>query len=221
MMERLFSTLLSILKKQTGLDPLPFNPGCAAAEIAEAERSLGVRLPGDYTVFLRRHNGQNDPFMLTFPPDQLVFLSLEKVVRLWEELKDAPDDQFFDTFDSENLTRNVLQHPGRIPIAHNESGGAYLMLDYVPGPNGKEGQLVFNVNEVDIVVVEDNFASLIETFVRLLEDGKMVVKKQPPEYGQGYWFVSSADERLDWTTYQRLKNEARPPGIRSGKEKKP
>jgi len=37
---------------------------------------------------------------LTFPPDQLVFLSLEKVVRLWEELKDAPDDQFFDTFDS-------------------------------------------------------------------------------------------------------------------------
>jgi cell wall assembly regulator SMI1 len=150
-------------------------------------------------------NGQSDFFSLTFPPDQLVFLSSEEVVDLWTELNRDPDDQFFDQFEADGKIRSVLQHQSRIPVAYNEAGGAYLFLDYIPGPNGKEKQLVFNINEVDSVVIEDSFYNLIQNYVQLLERGKIVIKKQPPEYGQGYWFVSAENELINWTVYKRLR----------------
>jgi cell wall assembly regulator SMI1 len=203
----LLQKLFSILEQQTGLNPLPFNAGCSAAQITEAERLFSVELPDDYKAFLRHCNGQNDDFLLTFPPDQLVFLSLAEAMRLWQDLTTVPDDQFFDTFEAGGRTRNVVQHYRRIPIAHNESGGAYLQVDYIPGPNGKEQQLVFNINEVDNVVIENDFTSLITSYVLLLGKGVVKVKKQPPEFGEGYWFVSAQDEPLDWATYKRVKDE--------------
>jgi cell wall assembly regulator SMI1 len=205
-MQSLILKLFSILEGQTGLNPLPFRAGCSDVEIVAAERLFGVKLPDDYKAFLRHCDGQSDAYSLTFPPDQLVFLSLEEATSLWKDLNTDADDEFFDVFDASGLTRNVLQHPGRIPIAHNERGWAFLLLDYVPGPNGREQQLVFNINEVDNVVVENDFASLIRSYVRLLDEGKIVVKKRPPGFGDGYWFVSSNDESIDWTTYKSIRD---------------
>ena len=174
-------------------------------KILETERLLNLKLPEEYKIFLQYCNGQSDPFTLTFPPDQLTFLSLDDAVQLWTELNLYPNDHFFDQLEANGKIRSVLQHPRRIPIAYNETGGAYLFLDYIPGPRGKEGQLVFNINEVDCVVIEDSFYFLIQNYVRLLESGKVIVKKQPAEYGQGYWFVSAQDELINWTVYERLK----------------
>jgi cell wall assembly regulator SMI1 len=206
-MKKLIEKLFSLISSQTQLDHLPFNEGCSASELKQLEDSLKVTLPDDYKTFLRHSNGQADS-SLTFPPDQLVFLSTEEVVRLWNELNQHQDDQFFDQFEFDQKIRAVLYHPGRIPIAYNEIGGAYLFLDYIPGPNGKSGQVIFNTNEADNVVIEDTFHDLIGTYLQLLEAGKMVVKKQPPEYGQGYWFVSDNDEYTDWEVFQRLKGKA-------------
>ena len=203
--EKLLQKLFSILANQTHLNSLPFNNGCSESQIIQTEHLLNVKLPNDYKAFLHYCNGQSDSFTLTFPPDQLVFLPLEAVVHLWNELNRSQDDQFFDQFEANGKIRNVLQHLRRIPIATNEAGGAYLFLDYIPGPNGKEGQLVFNVSEVDCVVIEDSVFNLIQTYVRLLETGKVVVRKQPPEYGQGYWFVSPQDRLLNWEAYRSLK----------------
>jgi len=204
-MEILLQQLFTILTNQTYLNPLPFNEGCDESQIVEAEQLWNLELPEDYKAFLRYRNGQSDFSTLAFPPDQIFFLSLEEVVELWEELNQYPDDQFFDQFDADGKIRSVLQHPRRIPIAYNEAGGTYLFIDYIPGSNGREKQLVFNINEVDCVVIADNFYNLIQNYVHLLERGRMVVKEQPPEYGQGYWFVSTQDEFIDWNVYERLK----------------
>lgn len=208
-METLLKKLFSILLEQTELEQLPFNDGCSLSEITMTERIVNLELPQDYKTFLGYCNGQSDPFTLTFPPDQLVFLSFEDVVNLWTELNQESDHQFFDQFEADGKIRSVLQHPRRIPIAYNELGGAYLFLDYIPGPNGKDGQLIFNVNEVDSEVIEDNFYNLIESYVQLLISGNMVVRRQPPEFGQGYWFVSSQSELIDWAVYQKLKRSIR------------
>lgn len=205
-METLIKKLFSLISKQTNLDPLPFNKGCSPSEIKQFEDSLKVALPDDYKTFLEHCNGQSDS-SLTFPPDQLVFLSTEEIVCLWNELNQHQDDQFFDQFEFDKKIRSVLYHPRRIPIAYNESGGAHLFLDYIPGPNGKTGQVIFNTNEVDSVVIEDNFHDLVGTYLQLLEVGKMVTKKQPPEYGEGSWFVSDNDEYLNWEVFQRLKGK--------------
>jgi len=205
-MKKLIEKLFSILSNQTPLDHLPFNEGCSESELKQLEDSLKVTLSDDYKIFLRHSNGQSGS-SLTFPPDQLVFLSVEEVARLWNELNQHQDDQFFDQFEFDQKIRAVLYHPRRIPIAFNESGGAHLFIDYIPGPNGKNGQVIFNINEVDCVVIEDNFHDLVGTYLQLLETGKIVIKKQPPEYGQGYWFVSNNDEPINWEVFQRLKGK--------------
>jgi cell wall assembly regulator SMI1 len=203
-MEELVHKLLSILASRTHLNPLPFNAGCSENQIIQAEHALNLTLPNDYKAFLRYSNGQSDSFTLSFPPDQLVFLPIEDVVSLWKELNRDPDHEFFDQLEADGRVRSVLQHPRRIPIAYNEAGGAYLFIDYIPGPNGKEGQLVFNTNEVDCVVIEENVGDLIHTYVRLLESGKVIVTRQPSEYGQGYWFVSSQGQPINWDAYKSL-----------------
>jgi cell wall assembly regulator SMI1 len=203
-MEELINKLFALISKATGLNQLPFNKGCSTAELKQLEDSLKVSLPDDYKTFLNYCNGQSDS-SLTFPPDQLVFLSAEDIVRLWNDLNEYQNDQFFDQFEFDQRIRAVLYHPRRILIAYNESGGAHLFLDYIPGPNGKSGQLIFNINEVDCVVIADSLYVLFETYVQLLESGQMVVKKQSPDYGEGYWFVSNSDEYIDWEVFQRLK----------------
>lgn len=196
--------LFRIIMRQTELDRLPFNPGCSPEAIENAENSLGVRLPEDYKAFLGSHDGQSDPYTLTFPPDQIAFLSIADVVTLWQELQQYRDDMGYEQSDPEGRVRNVLYHPGRIPIAHNESGVAYLFLDYIPGPKGKQGQLIFNVNEADVVLVSENFSGLLRDYMVLLQSGKMIVKKQPAEYGEGYWFESGKGEYIDWKVYKQL-----------------
>lgn len=204
-MEILLQKLFAILTNQTRLNTLPFNKGCQESQIIDAERLLDLELPEDYKAFLRYCNGQSDFSTLTFPPDQIIFLSLEDVVELWEELKEYPDDEFFDQFEADGKIRSVLQHSRRVPIAYNELGGAYIFLDYIPGPNGREGQLIFNTSEIDCIVIADSFYGLIQNYVHLLERGRIVVKKQTAEYGEGYWFISAQDEYIDWSAYERLK----------------
>jgi cell wall assembly regulator SMI1 len=201
----LMNTLFSVLSRQTALDPLPFNPRCAESAIDRAQQSLDIKLPEDYKTFLRLHNGQSDPHSLNFPPDQIVFLSIEEVVALWNEVAPYRDDQFYEKFEADDQIRSVLYHPRRIPIAHNESGGAYLFLDYIPGPRGKQGQLIFNVNEVDFGMIAESFSELIKTYLILLETGRAAIKKRPPEHGEGYWFESSEREYIDWSIYNRLR----------------
>jgi cell wall assembly regulator SMI1 len=199
-MEKLIEKLFVHLKQQTGLASLPFNGPAAIEAITSAEQELRCKLPADYKDFLRVHDGQSDPFTLTFPPDDIAFLS--------NDLNAVDDNAFYDTFDTTGRVRNVLYHRGRIPIAYNEVGGAYLMIDNVPGPKGKVGQLVFNPNEVDVVVVADNLTGLFENYVQLLDAGRMFIRKQPQDVGEGFWFVSAGDERLDWRAFQSLLKSA-------------
>jgi cell wall assembly regulator SMI1 len=202
-MQEQLSKLLELMRRQSGLAVLPINAGSTPEEIANVERELDVSLPSDYRAFLQRHNGQSDPFMVRFPPDQLAFLPIQDVVTVWRELNEAAD-AWPPEVATEGKVRDVLHHAQRIPIARNEAGGAYLYLDFIPGPAGRKGQLLFNVNETDFVVVEDTFSDLIARYLALLESGEVQFVRQPPEYGNGYWFTASG-QYIDWPLYEQLK----------------
>ena len=199
--------LLSEIARQTGLKQLPFNAGCSDDRIRKLEAAVQAKLPDNYGAFLRTRNGQSDKHALTFPPDQIVFLSDAEVAALWKELQDYRDDQFFDELQDGDHVRAVLYHPGRIPIAQNESATAYLCLDFVPGPKGRAGQLVFNVNETDCVVVENSVSDLVGRYLSLLKSGKAKVENRPKDRGQGYWFTAGG-RYIDWKVYSELKGDA-------------
>lgn len=196
--------LLSLIREQTGLDQLPFRPGCSPSCLRELEESLRLSLPEDYRELLRCFNGQEHQPELTFPPDGLMFLSDAEVLGLWREFDQYRDDErFADELRDADRVRSVLYHRGRIPIAYNESGGCYLCLDRIPGPAGHLDQLVVNVDEIDCVALEDSVATWIERLVWLMETGRAAVREQPHEYGEGYWFEAGG-QYLDHQLYREL-----------------
>lgn len=196
--------LLALIGEQTGLDPLPLRPGCSPSRLQKLEAELGFRLPDDYRELLSTFNGQERDPELTFPPDGLVFLDDADVIRLWHEFCAHQDDErFAEQLRDEDRVRWVLYHRGRVPIAHNESGGHYLCLDRVPGPRGRLDQLVFNVDEIECVVLENSITDLVRRYLALLESGRLTVRRQPSEYGQGYWFTASG-RYVDHAVYREL-----------------
>jgi cell wall assembly regulator SMI1 len=201
-MKDLVGRLASII--EVAVDASPFEPGCSESQVSDLEKLLGLSLPQDFRAFLRNANGQSDPHRLGFPPDQLNFLGVAEIATLWKELLDKQDDEFMDELTFDDKVRWILFHPRRVPIAHNEIAGTYLFLDFIPGPEGHDGQLVFNVNEVDCVVVEDSVTALLDRYLTALQTGTMTLEPKPREHGDGYWFT--VDGRyIDYEVYQELK----------------
>jgi cell wall assembly regulator SMI1 len=146
------------------------------------ESTLGVHLPGDYKALLRRANGQRNWSTISFPPDRLAFLGADDVLALWAEMNEYVDNEYFDEFWFDDKIRAILHHPRRIPIAYYEAGQAFLWLDMVPGPNGHEGQLVFNIGESECVLLEDGVGVLLQRYADLLQSGLVsVAAEQSPD----------------------------------------
>ncbi len=135
-------------------------PPLTPAMIADQERELGVRLPGDYLALMRVRNGGGvigdlDGFPLdpprenpNGPPSEFVWISqLDEVAHLWRsEDFDEPDYM-----------------PAGLVIIGTSDGHAYLALDYREcGPQG-EPSIVFVDTELD------TFDHLAPTFRALLE----------------------------------------------------
>ncbi|MFF7145312.1 SMI1/KNR4 family protein [Streptomyces nodosus] len=182
---------------------LPFKSGCSTDDVRRLEETLGVPLPDDYKMLLRCVNGQSDWNALSFPPDRVVLLGADEVLALWREFSDVCDDELLDELVCDGRVRWTVCHPGRIPIAQNETAGAYLCIDKIPGPAGHLDQLVFNVNETDCVVVGENVALLAFTYVKMLESGAAEITRKPPEYGDGYEFTANG-MYMDFYTYDGL-----------------
>lgn len=195
--------LLALVLEQTGLQELPIWPGCSPSQLQRLEDGLATRLPDDYREIVRRVNGQKDDPFLLFPPGELMFLSDAELLQLWTAFSEYRDDEFIDELQDEGRVRSVLYHPGRIPIAYNELAGRYLCIDQLPGPEGRMNQLVVNYNEIDCVVLEDSVGVWIDRLLWLLETGKATVRRQPPEYGEGYWFEANG-RHVDHQLYREL-----------------
>ncbi|MFD0654282.1 SMI1/KNR4 family protein [Streptomyces malaysiensis subsp. malaysiensis] len=202
-MVALLRRLNSIIEARVG-DISVFNSGCTEGELGQVERTLQVDLPGDYKSLLRSVNGQPDDCELRFPPDQLRFLSVEGVLSLWRNHLQFQSDEFFDELTSDEKVRGTPFHPRRIPIAEYEDGGAYLWIDYIPGPAGRVGQIIFNFNEIDFAVLEDSVTDLFRRYVTILETGAASLAEAPPDYGDGYRFMVS-DQYMDFAAYHDLR----------------
>ncbi|MBB4780143.1 SMI1/KNR4 family protein [Streptomyces rapamycinicus] len=181
-----------------------FDTGCTEGEVEQVEQALRVDLPDDYKALLGCANGQPDDCELRFPPDQLRFLAAEGVLSLWRNHLQFQDDEFFDELTSDEKVRVIPFHPGRIPIAEYEDGGAYLWIDYIPGPAGRMGQIIFNFNEIDFAVLEDTVTDLFGRYVTILETGAASLTEAPPDYGGGYRFTASG-RYMDFAAYCDLR----------------
>jgi cell wall assembly regulator SMI1 len=117
------------------------NPPATPAQIAEAERALGVSFPPDLVEIFLIHDGQNrdTPGLL----EGWEFLSLERIVDEWKVWKDLLDGGDFQGSQSKSEGHTVTDwwSPRWIPITYSGSGDHHS-VDLNPGPLGQSGQII-------------------------------------------------------------------------------
>ena len=149
-------------------------PGVTDDAIHAAEARLGVRFPEDYRASLRIHDGQDEDPTVWWLPSAIRLGPLESLVRCWEGDRQAWDvdpEGRMDWLDKSKRVRQVHYHPRQIPIA----GSTYwdydrLLLDYIPGPAGHEGQIIAR-QDIYLELLCGSFGELLEKIARGLERG--------------------------------------------------
>jgi cell wall assembly regulator SMI1 len=89
-----------------------------------------------------------------------------------DEDEDEDDDEESDV---ESYVQTFRWHPKRIPIAGTPYwDGDNTYVDLAPASDGKSGQLITMVSEIDFVLVDDSFRGALERYLKELETGKIV-----------------------------------------------
>lgn len=156
---------------------LRLRPPATEAQLAEAERAMGLALPEDFRASLRVHDGQEAAAdVVPWCPATGPLASLERIVGQHRELQalaaPVPDPPPLDLLDH---FVNVLYHPARIPVAGTPwFDGDNTYLDLAPGPAGTSGQLVTTTSECDFALLDLGFGRFLERYVGMLERGELV-----------------------------------------------
>jgi cell wall assembly regulator SMI1 len=154
----------------------PLLRGASDAQVARAEKDLGVKLPADVKASYRRHNGTDDH---GFFPDHAgddvswYLLPLSAMVGEAEEWAELLDDGDFD--DSKpKAGRGVRREAWNtkwVPFAGN-GGGDCWCLDFAPAAGGKRGQVIYVSHEMaPREVLARSFREWLGGFAVALEAG--------------------------------------------------
>lgn len=201
--ESLWVNLCALLGRRTGLDRLPLNDGCTEADLARMEAHLNTRLPEDYKALLKIANGQSNWHELSFPPDSILFLGVDEVLSEWDALF-RPGDESDQDLTEDGKVRVPLFSPKRIPILGRDSSGIYLCIDQTPGPQGRDGQLVMNLDELDCGVVEESVTALLERYIYFLETGKLLLGSPNPQVGRTSGWYAANGRQVNYDVYKEI-----------------
>lgn len=185
---------------------LGFKDGVSEEDISKLEMHLGKDLPEDFKEFLQIYNGQKDK-TFNWLPDNLKLFGLDEISKSWDhELSIMPmiGERAFFTYHFQDKIKSLIFHHDRIPIAEFEEGSCNIFIDNIPGPKGKEGQLIFNVNECDFIVLADNFKDLISFYVKLLENGKLKFIEEPVSHESKFSIKSASGEPINGDRWLKL-----------------
>lgn len=156
--------------------------GATDEEIKNFEEKFGITLPEDVKELYRYKNGSK--FFALFPciigERDMAFnlMSLEQVEKSkgYFQNKDALLTDFPDYFTKEDIERMkderikpYLFNKKWIPFAEY-CDSCYLMLDFDPGKEGKEGQIICYIHDPDeVVYVTGSLTELVENIMEEIE----------------------------------------------------
>ena len=156
--------------------------GATEEEISAFEEKLGISLPEDVKELYRYKNGSK--FFALFPciigERDMAFnlMSLEQVEKSkgYFQNKDALLTDFPDYFTKEDIER--MKDERIKPYLFNKKwfpfaeycDSCFLMLDFDPGKEGKEGQIICYIHDPDeVVYVTGSLTELVENIMEEIE----------------------------------------------------
>lgn len=156
--------------------------GATEEEISAFEEKFGISLPEDVKELYRYKNGSK--FLALFPcvidKRDMAFnlMSLEQVEKSkgYFQNKDALLTDFPDYFTNEDIERMkderikpYLFNKKWIPFAEY-CDSCYLMLDFDPGKEGKEGQIICYIHDPDeVIYAAESLTELVENIMEEIE----------------------------------------------------
>lgn len=184
---------------------LELRPPSTKKAIAAAEKTLGVRFPDGFRASLLVHDGQEDHPGLPIIPFAMRLGSLVSLTKCWKDDRRYVDEQAmkerFEWLDDSNRVRQVDLHPKQVPIAGSPFWDyGRLLIDFVPGPEGREGQIIAR-DDINLVFVCDSFEQLVHRTAEGLENGSITVEPTEHDSGLVYWAGKRTKKRVQPWAY--------------------
>jgi len=152
----------------------PLRRGATDAQIARAEKGLGLRFPADVRESYRRHDGTDEGFFPDHSGDDVSWelLPLDRMVADAKMMRGLLDGGDFEDQKPKagKGVRPVAWHSDWIPFAGN-GGGDNWCIDLAPAAGGVAGQVIYSSHEMEPrKVLGKSFQKWLSAFVVVLED---------------------------------------------------
>lgn len=172
-------------------EPFALAPAATDAELDSLEELLGFKLPLDLRALYRVHGGQTEEDAFSLLPCG-VLLTVAEMRREWEHrYRDCHVPDAYDALYLGDRARRMVAHPGWVPLSRTPDGVG-MELDFVPGPKGTPGQVLYPVDECNFVIVGTSLGEFLDRFMTMLEQGEVEVEGD----GDEDWYLHADDSAL-------------------------
>lgn len=175
------------------------SPGLEKEVLDKLKNHIPKEASNQLVSLLSRIDGQND-FTFLFLPDQVVLYSMNDIIEEYlqqQKYMDDDADEFYNEYQDDERVRSLIFHPSRIPIAWQEGLG-YISVDLDPGPNGRIGQLIYNINECDFIVLANSIDDLFTKINECIESKQLHFVKEKEGFPNKYR-LRGVDENIEMT----------------------
>jgi cell wall assembly regulator SMI1 len=146
--------------------------GATDAQLAAAERAMGLTLPRDLRESLRIHDGAEPDFPFAASMD---LLSLNRIVSEWQLMTRLLDEGHFarSTAPTDGPVKGDWWNRRWVPVTQGYVGQSFHFLDLDPAAGGSVGQVAYFDKDPAIRSVEaPSFAAWLAGFADDLEAGR-------------------------------------------------
>ncbi|PIF31209.1 cell wall assembly regulator SMI1 [Flavobacterium sp. 9] len=201
MNDKLTIRLSEAFKSKLDIFDTFMNNGANDKEIVDLEKSLNQILPSSYIDLLKTYNGEKKSVGLM---GGFGFLGTEEIVLQWDFFKTAESNIEPDSVYQKDKIKNELYSVKRIPFAHDGSGN-FLCIDYDPGVEGKNGQILYlpTGDPEPVSVIADNFDEFLSFLIDAVTTEKLELTDERDEWDEEDWekaeIYFDGTWRDDWT----------------------
>lgn len=159
------------------------NPPASEELIRQTEEAMHVQLPDDLKAMYRLHNGQHRPDGYAPPIFEDEFLSLETMLKYWQEWKQSWDDSEGFEWDIERVCpdtgiQKAWWSPDWVFIGRDGACG-YRCVDLAPTEEGTPGQIIkLWTDDGHRQHIADSFTALIRRIADGLETGEYLFHEE-------------------------------------------
>ncbi|MBA3461612.1 MAG: SMI1/KNR4 family protein [Deltaproteobacteria bacterium] len=173
-MQKLWQRIETWIAANTDGD-LALRPGASEEQIVALETQLGRRLPDDVRESYLVHDGQDMPSVRWFDGERRLH-PIDSIAKEWADgYRDETEDPEGPAEDTRAM--QVFQHRDRLPlIGVQHWDGDNVYVDFLPGPDGTSGQLLYRM-DIELSVIAGSWREFLEEYARRLEAGELVYKK--------------------------------------------